>query len=315
MNPFVTIVTATYRTRVDHLTTAIRSALDQTWPHIEVIVSDDSPDQSLKSVVEAFGDSRVRYRHNAPSLGVAKNHWAAFREARGDYIALLNHDDRLAPTFVDRLLEPLIADSSLAMAFCDHWVMNAEGNTVAEDTERSAVRWGRAGLRSGKHQPAYDLLAAQTIPLAIGALFRRDRLPAILPDHAGPAYDFWLAYLLCRGGEGVYYLPERLASWRAHAESITSRGSSDWAYGAAEGWRAVFNDSRLSSIHDVARRKAAAAYASCALDAWLLGRRARCASFAWRGISAVPTWRGLAAACLPLVPRSVGARILARARH
>jgi hypothetical protein len=315
MTPLVTIVTSTNKTRVDQLSTAIRSALDQTWRNIEIIVSDDSPDQALKAVVEGFGDSRLRYRHNAAALGVARNHWAALREAKGDYIAVLNHDDCFDPTLLERLLGPLMADPAVVVAFCDHWIIDAEGVRSIEHTERSAERWGRASLRGGSHQPAYDLLAGQTIPLAIGALFPRRLVPANLPDHAGPAYDLWLTYFLCRDGGAVHYVPERLASWRAHAEGITSRGDGGWAYGTAECWRAVYTDPRLSSIHDVARKKAGAAYSAAAVNSWLAGRRRECARFAFRAVTAAPTWKAAATVCLPLLPRGLGAALLARARR
>ena len=101
--PLISIVIATYKTRRDHLSAAIASSLAQTWCAVEVIVSDDSPDSGMRSVVAEFEDARLRYRHNRPALGVACNHWLSFDEACGDYIVVLNHDDWLAPTFVERL--------------------------------------------------------------------------------------------------------------------------------------------------------------------------------------------------------------------
>ena len=76
--PLVSIVIATYRSRHDHLRVAIGSALAQTMADIEVIVSDDSPDDALSGLVASFHDERLRYRHNAPALGVASNHWVSF---------------------------------------------------------------------------------------------------------------------------------------------------------------------------------------------------------------------------------------------
>ena len=56
--PLVSIVVATYRSQPDHLTTALRSALAQTYAHVEIIVCDDSPDDSLRALVARFGDQR-----------------------------------------------------------------------------------------------------------------------------------------------------------------------------------------------------------------------------------------------------------------
>ena len=84
--PLVSIVIATYRSRHDHLRVAIASALAQSMADIEVLVSDDSPDDALSELVAGFHDERLRYRHNAPALGVARNHWESFGEARGEFV-------------------------------------------------------------------------------------------------------------------------------------------------------------------------------------------------------------------------------------
>src|SRR5262249_13077963 len=154
-----------YATRPDYLSTAIQSALGQTWGNLEVIVSDDSPDQSLRVLVEQFADPRVRYRHNSPALGIAKNHWACFREAQGEFIAVLNHDDWFAPTFVEQLVAPLREDDELALSFCDHWVVDAYGKVLVEETEKASEYWNRSRLSEGVHRPFFELLAGQTIPM------------------------------------------------------------------------------------------------------------------------------------------------------
>jgi glycosyltransferase involved in cell wall biosynthesis len=303
--PLVSIVTAAYKTRPDHLSAAIQSALCQTWREVEITVSDDSPDQSLGELVRGFGDRRIRYRHNEPPLGVARNHWACFQEAQGEYIAILNHDDWFAPTFLERLTGPLQENPGCALAFCDHWVVDAEGRTLNEETEKVSAYWQRSGLAEGVHRPFFHLLASQTIPLAMGTVFRRQLLPPVLPDDAGPAYDLWLTYLLCRESLGAYYVRERLSSWRSHAGNLTSQGGADWSYGTAQCWRTILHDPRLASIRPVARRKAALAFRACAVSSWLASRRAHCFSYGWQSLWSMPTWKGMVACVLPLIPTRV----------
>jgi glycosyltransferase involved in cell wall biosynthesis len=302
------VVITAYNTRPGHLLMAVRSALSQTCRELEVIVSDDSGDRSLGELVSGLADPRVRYRHNSPALGVALNHWTCFREARGKYIAVLNHDDWIAPTFVERLAGVLEEHPECALAFCDHWVMDVDGNTMWDETERNSEKWGRSSLPEGVHRPFYDLLASQTVPMAVGAVFRRELLPKDLPDHAGPAYDLWLASCLCQDGLGAYYVRDRLSSWRNHAGNLTSRGGMEMSYAAAECWRAIASDSRLASIRRVARYKAALALRSCALNSWLSGRRASCLRLGLRSVRSRPTYKGLAACMLPLVPKWVALR-------
>ena len=310
--PLVTIPITAYKSHPDYLYAAIQSALAQTYQEVEVIVSDDSSDESLRSIVDQFHDARVTYRHNSLRLGVALNHWSCFRQARGEYIAVLNHDDLFLPTFLEQVTPALIDDSELALAFCDHWVIDAEGRCLYEETDRVSTAWGRSRLAAGRHRPFFDLLSWQTIPMALGTIFRRSLLPSDLPEVAGPAYDLWLVYLLCRGGQGAYYVPERLANWRTHPGNLTSQGGLDWCRGAAECWHAVYRDERLLSIRRIAMRKAAHSYCSCAAVSWISDRRSLCAWYGWQSLRILPTWKGLAACLLPVVPKRLANRLTTR---
>lgn len=305
--PRVSIVITAYRSRHDHLSQAVASALAQTWRNIDVIVSDDSPDDSLRSVVDALDDPRVSYRHNTPALGVARNHWRCFREAQGEFIAVLNHDDWLAPRFVEALAEPLMSEAAATLAFCDHWIIDVAGRRLADESDRNTLAWGRSTLSEGLHQPFTKLVAAQSIPMAMGTLFRRSALPTVLPDHAGPAYDLWLSYLLCRGGGGAWYLPERLSAWRTHADNLSSGGGTAWMHGAAMGWQAMSQDPAFAALRHIAGHKAALGFYGCAVNAWTDGRRLACAGYALRSLRARPTLRGLLACLMPVLPLRLSA--------
>jgi glycosyltransferase involved in cell wall biosynthesis len=92
MNPKVSVVIPAYN-RADKVPGAIKSALEQTFCDLEVIVVDDgSSDDTGKVLSEAFGD-RIRYynQHNQ-GASVARNRGIA--EARGVWIAFLDSDDR-----------------------------------------------------------------------------------------------------------------------------------------------------------------------------------------------------------------------------
>ncbi|MDO7844633.1 glycosyltransferase family 2 protein [Sphingomonas immobilis] len=76
----------------------IASLQAQTFTDWELIVVDDcSADDSI-AVVEAIGDSRIRVTRQAENGGVVLARNAAFAQARGRYIAALDHDDLCKPT-------------------------------------------------------------------------------------------------------------------------------------------------------------------------------------------------------------------------
>jgi glycosyltransferase involved in cell wall biosynthesis len=262
--PLVSIVMATYRSRHDHLRAAITSALAQSMGDIEVIVSDDSPDDALSEVVAGFRDERLRYRHNAPALGVARNHWVSFGEARGEFIVILNHDDLLEPRSVETLMQALCAKPHAVLAFADHWIIDADGQRMLADTDRNTQAWGRSELAAGLHQPFWGPVVRQSIPMAMGAMFRRDALTVECPPSAGPAYDLWLTYQLARSGAGAVYVPERLSAWRTHAGNLTSQAGLDWLIGTANCWQAMAADPLAVSIAPIARRQAARWFYVCA---------------------------------------------------
>jgi glycosyltransferase involved in cell wall biosynthesis len=310
--PLVSVVVAAYCTRCDQFAVAINSARAQTHRDLEILICDDSPDDCLRQIVEEWHDDRLRYTHQAPSLGVAVNHWNAFTRARGEYIVVLNHDDWLAPEFVETMVAALRQHPEAVLAFCDHWIMDLNGHRQLEDTERNTARWGRAGLAAGLHRPFSHLLAAQAIPMAMGTMFRRSALPKALPVHAGPAYDLWLTYLLSRTGGGACYVPERLSAWRSHSENQTSQAGLSWLQGAADCWQAVADDSKFAEIRLAARGNAAGAYGACAVRSWRDGQPLACARFALRSLVAHATLRGLGLLLLPFLPRWLGASVGAR---
>lgn len=267
--PAVTVVIAAYRAG-DYLRQAIASALAQTLENFEVLISDDADDAEVRRLVESFGDSRIRYRSNPSRLGPAGNHWAGFADARGRYLAVLNHDDLWRPGFLEATTAVLDRERDAVLAFCDHDVIDSDGQILVDESDRIARLWGRDRLAPGRHCPFAGLIVAQTVPLAIGGLFRREALDlARIPD-VGPAYDLWVAYELSRGGGAAWYVPDRLTAWRVHPTQLTGRGGIDWASGSVVCWRAMEGDHLFRTHRAAVRGKLSRA--ACQASKHLLSR-------------------------------------------
>lgn len=85
---------------------AVRSALSQTGPSVEVIVADDaSPDGTLGVArALALADARVRPVALAANGGPSAARNRALSQARGEWIAILDADDRMVPRRLERML-------------------------------------------------------------------------------------------------------------------------------------------------------------------------------------------------------------------
>jgi hypothetical protein len=300
--PVVSVVIAAFHA-TDFLERAIASALAQTFVRLEVIVSDDADDPHVERLARAFADSRVVYRCNQHNLGPAGNHAAAFAHARGKYLAILNHDDLWRPTYLAQAVPHLECDENTVLVFCDHEVIDADDNVLVKATDECSKRWGRDRLAAGLHEPFPRLVVQQTIPLAMGAVFRR---AAIELPNVGPAYDLWLTYALCRGGGAAYYLPERLTAWRVHVAQLTSTGNEAWAAGGIVCWRAMLGDLLFQPYRRTVAGQVAACARSLAKSRLARGDRAGARASALLALRyQAANWRALALLGLSALPRCV----------
>ena len=261
--PLVSVIIATYRAG-DYLRQAVASVLAQSCGDFEVLVADDGQDDA----------TRLLYERNPITLGPAGNHWAALRRARGEYLAILNHDDLWQPDFLRRMLAGFAEDPRVVVAFCDHDVIDPAGTLLPTRTGEHSERTGRAGLTAGVHCPFPALAVSCMVPAAQAAVFKKSTLDLPgLPEIAGPAYDLWLNYLLARGGGGAYYLPERLASWRTHPASISMNPTrSDWSAGAGACFVDMAAHPLFAAFRGTLNRQAASCFASAALASLRGGR-------------------------------------------
>jgi len=79
---------------------AVRSALDQTWPHTEVIVADDGSTDGSLAALEPFGGA-VRIER-APHGGANRARNLLLKAARGEWLQYLDADDYLRPEKIGR---------------------------------------------------------------------------------------------------------------------------------------------------------------------------------------------------------------------
>jgi len=104
-SPFVSVVMVNYN-GASFLPACLNGLRHQSYPAdcFEVIVSDNnSSDESIHIIERDFPWVRVIKNHT--NLGFAAGNNVAFREARGEYLALLNNDTRPAQQWLDKLIE------------------------------------------------------------------------------------------------------------------------------------------------------------------------------------------------------------------
>lgn len=115
-----------------YLREAIDSALAQTLPDIEVVVSDNASTDGTERICReiAAQDPRVRYFRNASNVGAHPNFNLAFERSRGRYFKWLAHDDRLHPDYLNQCVAVLDADASVVLCQTDLVCIDESGQEV-----------------------------------------------------------------------------------------------------------------------------------------------------------------------------------------
>ena len=149
--PLVSVILTVYD-RLTFFGEALKSVEAQSFQDYEIVVADDSGTELARAASLASNNPRIRYEANPSPVGVALSIRSALGRARGKYIAILNDDDVWEPGFLAGLVPPLEADANRVLAFCDHAIMNADGQIDEAATDRNTSRFGRSGLREGEHR-------------------------------------------------------------------------------------------------------------------------------------------------------------------
>jgi glycosyltransferase involved in cell wall biosynthesis len=234
-HPLVSAVIPTHG-RPGLLACAVRSALHQTWPNMEVIVVVDGPDPATASQLEALADPRLRtvYLPEACGGGAARN--AGVRAARGEWIAFLDDDDEWHPEKIGRQMA--------AVAKNRDWFPIVTCRLIAKSGHPASLLAGMKQSSTASRvlprrvyetpQPVADYLFCRTGLFDPGGLMQtstllapRDLLLAI-PFREGlrlhQDWD-WLIRAAAHEGVGIVMVPKPLVTWRVEdGRDSVSRG-------------------------------------------------------------------------------------------
>lgn len=124
----VSVVVPLYRSEA-FIESTLQSVLKQTYQSFEIIVVDDgSPDKSAE-VVRAIGDRRIRVfsRHNT---GPCRSRNFGIAQARGDFVAFLDHDDAWLPTKLEKHVEHLSRVPDVGVSYGPSEFMDVDGTPL-----------------------------------------------------------------------------------------------------------------------------------------------------------------------------------------
>src|SRR4029077_2358593 len=128
--PQISVIITSYNQQ-EYLREAIESAINQTVAAFEIIVADDhsTKDASVEVIRQytAKHPGLVRGLFQEKNVGIPKNRNSALGMVKGNYVAILDGDDRLLPKFIERHGAALTASPQAHVSYSNRYDINQLG--------------------------------------------------------------------------------------------------------------------------------------------------------------------------------------------
>lgn len=208
--PLISIVIPVFN-GANYLRQAIDSALAQKYPHFEVLVVDDgsSDDGATAAIIHSYGD-RIHALHKTNG-GVSSALNLGIREAQGEYISWLSHDDLYLPNKLSRQVQALAKLPPGWLVTSGFQIIAEDGRLIRAwpDNKTREIRDGRGVIEANLFGCA--LLLPRELLLEVGLFNEANR--------STQDYEMWLE--LVHRDHPIHWIPEVLCAWRDHGESDT----------------------------------------------------------------------------------------------
>jgi glycosyltransferase involved in cell wall biosynthesis len=227
--PRISVVMPTYNADPAWLTEAIDSVRNQIYPHWELCIADDaSTNNEIRLLLERYAqkDARIRIvlRDENGHISAASN--SALALVSSDWVALLDHDDLLAPHALYFVAKEIIRHPEARLIYSDEDKIDARGH---------------------RQDPYFkcdiniDLFYSHNMICHLGVFQKRllDEIGGFRVGFEGAQdYDLALRCLERIGVESIVHIPRVLYHWRVHAASTAASGEAK-PYALLAGERAL----------------------------------------------------------------------------
>jgi glycosyltransferase involved in cell wall biosynthesis len=212
--PFISICIPAYK-RIDYLKKLLDSVSIQTYKDYEVIVTDDSPDESVGDFVKSFTSiENIWYYKNTKVLGTPENWNESIRKAKGKWIKLMHDDDWFADeNSLQIFYEATLKNTDCSFIFAAHRNVNEKSHFE----ESVYLNWWGSFLL---HQSPLNLFKKQFVGSPSSTLIRRD-IDLFYDSNFKWVVDFEYYIRCLRIGKKYRYIKTILINVGLNEEQVT----------------------------------------------------------------------------------------------
>lgn len=213
--PLISVVVPVYNVEETWLRKCIDSVIDQLYPNWELCIADDSSTKPhIKMVLEEYRnkDQRIKVVYRQENGHISRTSNSGIALAKGEFIALLDHDDELTK---DALYENVL----LLNSFPDADIIYSDEDKISPNGDRHSPFF--------KPDWSPDLLMSQMYTCHL-TLYRKTLIDKVGGFRVGfeGSQDFDLMLRVSELTDRIYHIPKILYHWRAIPSSTASSSGS-----------------------------------------------------------------------------------------
>lgn len=158
----VSVIVPAYNARA-YIAEAVRSAMDQTYENIEILIVDDASTDDTGTLAQELAqqDPRIRVLHHETNTYRAGALNTGIDHARGEYISFLDADDVYMPEKLERQVAYMRSHPSVSMVYGDYIIWQHDGFDDSKEGLEESVDLpedSRAILVDAAQDPALEHL-------------------------------------------------------------------------------------------------------------------------------------------------------------
>lgn len=225
--PLVSIILPVFNPPEKFFIEALNSILAQIYTNWELCIADDaSTNETIREIIKSYAekDSRIKYifRDTNEHISIASN--SAIEISSGEYIALLDHDDKLSPDALYQNILILNLNNDIDFIYSDEDYIDENGKHFNPSFKTD---WCPDNLLSRNYLCHFSVIKSSLIRELGG--FR-------IGFEGSQDHDLFLR--ITEKTNKIYHIPKILYHWRVHKQS-TSYNDKAKPYAHENGKKAI----------------------------------------------------------------------------
>jgi glycosyltransferase involved in cell wall biosynthesis len=193
-----------------YLSQCVKSALDQTYKNIEIIIINDGSTDNTESIAKKYEKNykNIKYYSQENRGGIVKTRNRGIKLAKGDYLVQLDADDWIDPSYIKKTLQKAQKDN-LDIVYTQAQIFGRE---------EFLTNFPKFNIEFLKHSNFINSTA-----LVKKKVFEKREYDEYLEDKGDEDWDFFLG--ACLDGAKTSLVNEALLHYRKHNHSKSRQDS------------------------------------------------------------------------------------------